>query len=91
MMDNGNFAIQPNNRFLLHDPAFTTKQRIVVDRMYNNTLWTAERNHRWVTPDTENMNYDHTDLDAGESNEERSKHYNERLNENTNQSSERSV
>lgn len=91
MMDNGNFAIQPNNRFLLHDPAFTTKQQLVVDRMYNNTLWTAERNHRWVTPDTENMNYDHTDLDAGESNEERSKHYNERLNENTNQSSERSV
>ena len=34
------------------------------------------------------MNYDHTDLDAGESNDERSKYYNERLNENTNQSFE---
>jgi hypothetical protein len=91
MMDNGNFAIQPNNRFRLHDPSFTTKEDFVIDRMYNNTLWTSERNHRWVTPDTDNMNYDHTDLDAGESNKERSIHYNERLNENTNQSFKRNV
>jgi hypothetical protein len=90
-IDDGNFAIQPNNRFRVHDPAFSTKSDIVIDRMYNNTLWTAERNHRWVTPDTDNMNYDHTDLEAGESNEERSKHYNERLNENTVQSLKRTL
>lgn len=41
--------------------------------MYNNTVWTAERNPRWVTPETDNMQYDHTDLEAGESNEQRSK------------------
>jgi hypothetical protein len=38
-------------------------------------LWTAERNSRWVTPDTDLMNYDHTDLESGEKNEERSKIY----------------
>ena len=32
---------------------------------------TAERNMRWVTPDTDIMDYDHTDL-TKESNEERS-------------------
>jgi hypothetical protein len=90
-MDNGNFAIQPNNRFRVHDPAFSIKSESIINRMYNNTLWTAERNHRWVTPDTDNMNYDHTDLDMGESNEERSKYYNERLNEDTIQPPERTV
>ena len=59
--------------------------------MYNKTLWTAERNSRWVTPDTEIMNYDHTDLDAGESNLDRSKLYNEKLNDNTLQSQKRDV
>ena len=37
---------------------------------------TAERNGRWVTPNTDIMNYDHTDLELGESNLERSKEYN---------------
>jgi hypothetical protein len=59
--------------------------------MYNNTLWTAERNPRWVTPETDNMQYDHTDLEAGESNEKRSKEYDEKLNENTDKSSKRKV
>jgi hypothetical protein len=91
MMDNGNFAIQPNNRLRLHDPSFTTKSEFIIDRMYNRTLWTAERNARWVTPDTEIMNYDHTDLDAGESNEDRSRLYNEKLNDNTIQSQQRNI
>jgi hypothetical protein len=75
-MDNGNFAIQPNNRFILHDPSFTVKDELVIHRKYNTTLWTAERNGRWVTPDTDIMNYDHTDLEKGESNKERSDAYN---------------
>jgi hypothetical protein len=75
-MDNGNFAIQPNNRFILHDPSFTVKDELVIHRKYNTTLWTAERNGRWVTPDTDIMNYDHTDLEKGESNKERSDEYN---------------
>jgi hypothetical protein len=75
-MDNGNFAIQPNNRFIMHDPSFTVKKDSVIHRKYNSTLWTAERNMRWVTPDTDIMDYDHTDL-TKESNEERSKLYNE--------------
>jgi len=76
-MDNGNFAIQPNNRLVMHDPSFTIKKDLVIHRKYNETLWTAERNMRWVTPDTDIMDYDHTDLDKGESNQERSKMYNE--------------
>jgi len=74
-MDNGNFAIQPNNRLRLHDPSFTVKEDVVIHRMYNNTIWTAERNPRWLTPDTEIMQYDHTDLDSGESNLRRSAVY----------------
>jgi hypothetical protein len=75
-MDNGNFAIQPNNRMRMHDPSFTIKEDIVIHRKYNETLWTAERNMRWVTPDTNIMDYDHTDLSIGESNQLRSDEYN---------------
>jgi len=75
-MDNGNFAIQPNNRLVMHDPSFTVKKDLVIHRKYNETLWTAERNMRWVTPDTDIMDYDHTDL-TKEDNEERSKIYND--------------
>ena len=76
-MENGNFAIQPNNRLIMHDPSFTVKDEPVINRKYNTTLWTAERNKRWVTPDTDIMNYDHTDLGSGELNSVRSKMYNE--------------
>lgn len=75
-MDNGNFAIQPNNRLLIHDPSFTVKEDLVIQRLYNNTQWTAERSSKWVTPDTEVMNYDHTNLSEGESNKQRSDMYN---------------
>ena len=51
------------------------KEEIVINRKYNTTLWTAERNGRWVTPDTDVFNYDHTDLEAGESNKDRSQEY----------------
>ena len=54
---------------------FTVKEEIVINRKYNTTLWTAERNGRWVTPDTDVFNYDHTDLESGESNKERSEEY----------------
>ena len=80
MMDNGNFAIQPNNRLVMHDPSFTVKQDLVIHRKYNSTLWTAERNMRWLTPDTDIMDYVHTDLSAGESNQERSDMYNKKDN-----------
>jgi hypothetical protein len=62
---------------LSHDPSFTIKEDLVIHRKYNTTLWTAERNSRWVTPDTDLMNYDHTDLEKGETNEEMSKAYKE--------------
>jgi hypothetical protein len=76
-MDNGNFAIQPNNRLTVHDPSFCTKpDQLVIHRKYSSTQWSAERNWRWVTPDTDIMEYDHTDLAAGESNESRSEMYN---------------
>jgi hypothetical protein len=85
-MDNGNFAIQPNNRLTVHDPSFTVKENLVINRKYNTTLWTAERNARWVTPDTDIMNYDHTDLKNGESNKKRSDTYNQLDNETINKS-----
>lgn len=75
-MDNGNFAIQPNNRLRIFDPSFTVKDELVIHRKYNTHLWTAERTGKWVTPDTDILEYDHTNCADGESNEKASAFYN---------------
>ena len=58
-LDNGNYAIQPNNRVILKDPSFTTKLGApVIDRLLNNQLYGVEDADRWVTADNENYFYD---------------------------------
>lgn len=76
-LDNGNFAIQPNNRLRLFDPSFTVKEELVIHRKYNTHLWTAERTGKWVTPDTDILEYDQTNVESGESNQRASDFYNQ--------------
>ena len=58
-MDNGNFAIQPNNRILVSDPSFAVKfGKPVIERKLNSHLWTTEQNPKWITEDTDKYNYD---------------------------------
>lgn len=40
-LDNGNFAIQPNNRIRFFDPSFTD-EREFIDRKINSHLWSVE-------------------------------------------------
>lgn len=57
-LDNGNFAIQPNNRVILKDPSFTTKLgNPVIERILNHHMWSVEDADRWVTEDSENYFY----------------------------------
>ena len=58
-LDNGNFAIQPNNRVLLHDPSFTVKSGgLVIQRKLNSHKWSVESSPKWVTADTDYYDYD---------------------------------
>ena len=55
-LDNGNYAIQPNNRILWHVGNFTTKKEWP-DYKTQTSEWSVE-NKDWATDDTDRMFYD---------------------------------
>jgi hypothetical protein len=55
-LDNGNYAIMPNNRILWSIPNFTTKPS-VPDYKVQTTIWNVE-NKGLITDDTDNYFYD---------------------------------
>jgi hypothetical protein len=57
-LDDGNIAIQPNNRMLWADPATITKPFAVTpDYRTNTRIWTCEGKARWATEDSDQMFY----------------------------------
>ena len=54
-LDNGNYAIQPNNRILWNISNFTTRNDIP-DYKVQTTEWNVE-NQGWITEDTDKMFY----------------------------------
>ncbi len=56
-LDNGNYAIQPNNRVRLFDPNFVTKTKLY-PRKIANKLYSSEHTSKWRTEDSENYNYE---------------------------------
>lgn len=56
--DDGNFAIQPNNRVRLFDPSITTKPGGVnIERLINTRLWDVEDAAKWLTSDDDRYHY----------------------------------
>ena len=56
--DDGNFAIQPNNRVLVFEPSFTTKPgKLVIDRLINEKLYDVEDAAKWTTEDNNKYFY----------------------------------
>jgi len=70
-LDNGNYAIQPNNRVRFHDPSFATKPNVtLIERKLNTHIFTVEQDWKWVTSDDDRYEYDIVDTeDVGNSNE----------------------
>ena len=62
-MDNGNFAIQPNNRLLVFDSTFFTSKKILIERKYNSKEWSSETSPKWMTPDSDNLAFDFINRD----------------------------
>jgi hypothetical protein len=61
--DDGNFAIQPNNRVRLYEPSFVTKKSLVIDRLINTNAWDVEGYNKWITEDSNAYNYDIIDTE----------------------------
>jgi hypothetical protein len=57
LRDDGNFAIQPNNRVRLFDPSFTTKSGTLIERKINTRQWDVEDALKWRTSDDERYEY----------------------------------
>jgi len=50
--EDGNFAIQPNNRIRLWDPSHTTKKGSnLIERLVSDTVWGVEDGNKWMTSD----------------------------------------
>ena len=56
-LDNGNFAIQPNNRLRVYDPNFVTNDQIY-PRKLTRDLYSAEHTSKWHTADSSDYEYD---------------------------------
>ena len=56
-LDNGNYAIQPNNRLKFHEPSFCTKPDAIIQRKIHTHIWSVENNWKWVFEDNENYDY----------------------------------
>lgn len=56
--DDGNYAIQPNNRCRLFEPSFTVKMgENVIDRLINFDLWDVEDAAKSITEDSDAYEY----------------------------------
>ena len=72
-LDNGNFAIQPNNRIKVFDPSFATKpNELLLQRKINSHIYTAENSPKWVTEDSDNYEYEIKQIN-GDENETKTK------------------
>jgi hypothetical protein len=58
LRNDGNYAIQPNNRVRLFDPSFTTKDGTLIERLINTRLWDVEDADKWRTSDDNKYFYD---------------------------------
>lgn len=56
--DDGNFALQPNNRVRVQEPSFVTKKDLVIDRLINTQKWDVESYDKWILEDSNAYNYD---------------------------------
>ena len=60
-LDNGNFAIQPNNRCRAFEPSFVTKPgQNVIERKLGSQMWSVENTSKWVLSDDDRYDYEVT-------------------------------
>jgi hypothetical protein len=63
-LDNGNFAIQPNNRILVRDPSFTSNYgKMLIERKINSHEWSAENAPKWITENSDKYYYGIDNID----------------------------
>jgi hypothetical protein len=62
--DDGNFAVQPNNRVRIKEPSFVTKKDLVIQRLINTNKWDVESYDKWILEDSNAYDYDVIDTEV---------------------------
>ena len=58
-LDDGNYAIQPNNRVKIFEPSFITKwNQHIIDRKLGTNYWSVENQPRWILSDDDRYEYE---------------------------------
>jgi hypothetical protein len=57
MLDNGQFALQPNNRCRFYDPAFNPKDMLFPDFKVATRNYSVEQSAKWRLGDTDDVMY----------------------------------
>lgn len=59
-LEDGNYAVQPNNRLRAFNPSFTTKwdRFPLVERLLSDRIYTVEQYPKWATSDDERYDYE---------------------------------
>jgi hypothetical protein len=72
-LDNGQFALQPNNRMKWYEPAFVVNPfPDKPDFKVNTHVWSAENGSKWVTENSDHMFYTIEDKESDDNLEESS-------------------
>ena len=67
-LDDGNYAIQPNNRLRIFDPSMAADpSKPLINRLVNTNIWSVETTSKWITDEHEEGSYDYkyTELKDG--------------------------
>jgi hypothetical protein len=66
LRDDGNFAIQPNNRVLMFEPSMTTKtdNGLLIERLVNTRKWDVEDADKWTVEDSNKFYYSGEEKEA---------------------------
>ena len=59
-LDDGNYAIQPNNRLRIFDPSMAADpSKPLINRLVNSNIWSVETTSKWITDEHEEGSYDY--------------------------------
>ena len=60
-LEDGNYAIQPNNRLRVYDVAVGTNpdEKPLINRLVNTKRWSVETSSKWITDEHEEGSYDY--------------------------------
>ena len=59
-LDDGNYAIQPNNRLRIFDPSMAADpSKPLIHRLVNTRIWSVEDTSKWITDEDQEGSYDY--------------------------------